>query len=89
MAWIRNVNQAVLTQKGVTLPEYALDPIPLDSPGVWLYQGQIWHNERNAVLSIDGQDLTDVDLNDPEQVAAWVGLVFLEEYQAGQILGLG
>lgn len=91
-AWVRDVNAAVLRQYGVRLPEYALDPIPTDPPeaaGVWLYSNQSWHNERNSVLGIQGQDLADVDLTDVEQRAAWIGLVFAEEYQAAQILGLG
>lgn len=89
MAWIRDNNRIIQADVGVQLPEYALSNIPLANSGVWLYQNQDWHNRRNAVLGIKGNDLTDVDFSDPEQLATWIFLLFTEEQQAGAILGLG
>lgn len=72
----------------VTLPFYVLDPIPEKEIGTWLYNHQAAHNAQNAILGITGNDLTDVDFNKPDQLAAWIANHFDEHYQAHQILGL-
>jgi len=83
-------NQAILEKTGLQLPTYVLDPISLDNNGRenWLQLHQDIHSRTNAVLGIAGNDLSDVDFNSPEQVAAWVWLHAQEHVQASNKLGL-
>ena len=80
----------VLYQKlGVNLDQYVLDPIPKESTGVWVYQHQIMHQQMDALLGIDGNDLSDVDFRDPNELAGWIYLNSSEHFQASNILGIG
>lgn len=81
--------QAVLTQKGVLLPLYPVDPINFDALGVWLQNHQQMHNDMNGLLGTSGSDLTDVDFRNPAQAEAWTTLHFMEHQRWVQILGTG
>lgn len=81
--------EAIARRFNVALPTYILDPIPANAPSNWLYTHQAVHNDMNGVLGIAGNDLSDVDFTDPQQVASWVWLHAQEHYQAAQILGIG
>jgi hypothetical protein len=81
-------NQAVAQQFNVQLPYYTLDPIPSGAGLVnWLQLHQNIHSLTNDVLSVVGNDLSDVDFRDPDQVASWVWLHAQEHRQ--QMLKLG
>lgn len=82
------IADSILRKTGTSIQRYILDPIPLNNPGVWLYNHQAAHNVQNGILGITGNDLTSVDFNSPEQVADFVWLHFTEHYQAAQKLGL-
>ena len=82
-------NQAIFVGTGRELSSYVLDPIPTGENLVnWLEAHQDIHNQVNAILGIAGNDLTDVDFNNQEQVAAWVWLHAEEHRQAVQKLGI-
>ena len=82
------INQAILATTGVQLPSYVLDPIPSFDFANWLRRHQDAHNRQNAVLGISGQDLSELDQKNAEQMAAWTQLHFQEHYLASQTLGI-
>lgn len=82
------IRQAILTQKGINLPQYNLDPIPFDAPLDWLAWEQQSHSDVNNVLGTQGHDLEGVDFRDPRQLEAWVWLDYLEHRTWGDILGV-
>lgn len=83
----QQINAAIFSQYGIALPGYVLDPfVPGDTS--WIYSHQTMHNNQDAVLGIEGYDLTDVDFNDQGQLAGWIFLVADEHRQASAILGL-
>ena len=82
-----DVDQAVQRIHGVTLPEFALDPFdPRDT--AWLYHHAVNHNARNAVLGIQGYDLTNADWSTEETMLDWINLHAAEEQYAAQVLNL-
>lgn len=88
MAHHRDINRVIYQQYREALPEYSLDPINPNDMGAWIYQHQEMHNNQNAILSIAGNDLTDVDWKDKGELSAWIQLNFNEHYQANNKLGV-
>lgn len=85
-----NVINAILIQQSVALPVYIMDPIPTFNMGQWLYQHQILHNNNNIVLNTgQGNDLTQIDLNNPAEVADWIWLDAAEHRLWANALGVG
>lgn len=84
----RQITDALARQRSITLPLYALDPIPPSDVLGWLEIHQDAHAAFTQALGIGGFDLTDVDFQNTEQLAAWIRLHALEHQQAAQILGL-
>ena len=84
-----SINRAILARFNQLLPVYVLDPINTHDPNTWLNVHQIVHNLQNQILGIVGNDLSDVDFQNPEQMASWVWLHAQEHYQASNILGIG
>lgn len=76
-----DVNQAILQQHSIALPDFILDPINLADPQTFFEQHQLMHNNSDAVLGISGFDISDVNLKDKEQLAAWIFLVASLHYQ--------
>lgn len=81
---------ALLAQDSVVAPVYILDPIPFFDMGAWLYQHQTMHNNNNLVLNTNtGNDLTQLDVSKPEEVASWVWLNASEHRLWANALGVG
>lgn len=87
MAHHRDINRVIFQRLNIFLPEFSLDPFnPDEIQGVWAQQHQIMHTNQNAVLSISGNDLLDVNWRDEGEREAWIGLNALEHFQANAIL---
>ena len=84
----RLINAAIFTAQGVTLPEYVLDPLPARDFEEWLDLHQAMHNAQNAILGIEGYNLSEVDWKDPSQLEAWTAMHFQEHALAAEILGI-
>lgn len=89
MAHHRDINRRIYELVKVALPEYILDPVNPSDDGTWEYQHQLMHDNQNALLGIDGQDLTDVDWKDSRILTSWVFLNASEHFQASNILEIG
>ena len=84
----QQIINAIRVQKTVDLPVYILDPIPQEDIENWLFRHQVVHNQMNAVLAIQGADLSAVDWNDKDSLADWIQLHFTEHQQASTALGV-
>lgn len=80
---------AIFRNTGVTLPLYPIDPIPPDDFPGWLYTHQSMHNSINAALGLTGNDLTDMDPRQLDQLANWIQLHAAEHVTWGNMLGIG
>ncbi len=85
----RDINRRIYELIKVALPEYILDPVNPDNSGEWEYQHQLMHDDQNAILGIQGQDLTGMDWKDQRLLAAWIYLNVNEHVQASNILEIG
>lgn len=86
----RDINRLIFIATNIALPEFILDPVDIENPGVFSFQHQTMHNNQNSILGITGLDLTDVNWQDDAQKAIWFWLNFQEHYQAsGKLPGLG
>ena len=77
---------------GQQLDQFVLDPFNPKDPGSfqpWLYQHYAMHQQMDAILGIQGYDLTDVDFTNEGLLAGWIQTHASEHMQAGQILNLG
>lgn len=84
----RQIAQELYAQKGLSIPLYPLDPITFNDIATWAMMHQDAHNNQNAALDIAGVDLTDVNFQDPGELASWIYLHASEHMQAAAILGL-
>jgi len=85
----RDINRRIYELIKVALPEYILDPVNPENSGEWEYQHQLMHDNENAILGIQGQDLTGMDWKDQRLLAAWIWLNVNEHVQASNILEIG
>ena len=83
------IRQAIKDQKGLTLPEYQLEPIPWNDIDTWLDNNQQAHIDFTSALGIQSSDLLHTDLQDRNQRAAWIWLNFSECQWACQQLKIG
>jgi hypothetical protein len=84
----RQIAFAIQRKKSVTLAQYALDPMPFQSLGVWVWNHQQMHNAMNSALDLSGFDLTGLDIENKGQVAAWIRLHSSEHVAAAAALGI-
>lgn len=84
----RKIIAAVRRLNGTFLQEFILDPISILDSQNWAYQHQIAHDQMNQVLGTGGNDLRNVDFNDPDSVINFVRIHASEHLQAANILGL-
>lgn len=83
-----SIAQAIQTKTGVILSLPVLDPMPVFDLQNWAVQHQAVHNAMNGVLGLEGNDLTDVNWEKPEEVESWIRLHADEHYKASQVLGI-
>lgn len=77
---------AIQAQYGKNIAQYQLDPIPVSGLEKWLLDHQQAHNDMNAELGTNGEDLSIIDLKDPQAVQAWSWENFSEHRDARSIL---
>ena len=79
---------AIQRQTGIILTTYLIDPIVATDYGGWAYRHQIMHNQQNAVLGIQGNDLTNFDPTNNDVFRGWIELHASEMQQACNLLGI-
>ena len=81
-----DINQAILKKYGLSLPIFPTDPMDLSNLGTWFYWHQTMHNNQNAILGIEGNNLLDVNWTDQGQRTVWVQSNFTEHLEANNAL---
>ena len=76
------IRAAILTQFGVSLTDYQIDPINPNNMGLFLQNNASLHGDMNGVLKLQSSDLEDVNLADEKQLEAWVRLHWQEHTYA-------
>jgi hypothetical protein len=89
MAHHRDIIRLIFETVNIVLPEFQLDPIDPNDTGTWEYQHQQMHQQMDAVLGIDGNDLTGVDWKNPSELSGWIFLNSSEHLQAADLLEIG
>ena len=87
-----DIVRLIFQRTGQQLDSFVLDPFDPQDPDSmqgWLYQHQTMHQQMDAILGIQGYDLTDVDFSNQGILAGWITSHALEHTQAAQILGVG
>ena len=85
----RDINRVLYQLTGANLAEFVLDPIDPGNTGVWEDQHQVMHQNQNAILGIQGFDLSEVDFKNQDLLTGWITLNANEHFQAANILGIG
>ena len=80
--------QAVKRKKSVKLTQYAIFPFNRENVEAILLAHQLYHDDMNGVLKLNGTDLQQVDLQDKTNIAVWTNQNFQEHYSARQALGI-
>lgn len=84
----RDYIRVIFQNFGISLPEYQLDPIDPQNPGLWPYHHQQMHDQINAILGIPGYNLQEIDFSDREGLQAWADLNNDLHQRTSTILGL-
>ena len=80
------IRQAIFTQKNINLTEYQLYPINFNDFTSWLENVQHAHDDFNSVLGLQSSDIESVDPKNPQQLEAWIYLVYQEVFDASAAL---
>lgn len=87
MAHHRDVLAYTAAKYSVSIPEFVLDPIPVDT-GAWAVQHQLMHNIQDALLNIPGYDLSEPDFTKPDSMQSWIWLNADLHRQEADITGI-
>ena len=82
------IARAVLQVKKVELIVPSIFPINIANIQVWLQNHQGLHNAQNALLGIQGNDLSSLNWTDEKQREGFFYLNFVEHRSAGQNVGV-
>jgi hypothetical protein len=82
------ISQRLFQTKGLHIQIYPLDPIPLANRTFWLEIHQAAHDDFNGALGFAGNDLSDVDFNNKDQVEVWIRLHAIEHLAASNALNI-
>lgn len=89
MAHHRDVIAYIDRVHGIQLPEYSLDPMPVDDLGTWALQHNAMHQSQDEILGVAGFDLTELDLGNQEAFTGWVHLNADLHYLESAATGVG
>lgn len=82
------IRQAIADQRGINLPYYQLDPIPMFAFSQWAEWNQQSHIDMNNVLNAPSVDLETLDPRDENVLRAWIYLHWQEHQTAERTLGI-
>lgn len=78
--------QAIQQQTGIVLIQYQVDPINFISPFDFLRRHAQTHTDMNGALGLQSIDLSELDINDPKKVEAWIYSNYQEHNNAHEAL---
>ena len=77
-----DMNQQIQKRYGVTMPSFILDPFDPNNSATWEAQHQDLHVAMRQVLNISGFDLSEVNWQIPDSLAAWIQANAAEHIEA-------
>lgn len=72
----------------VSLPVYQLDPVNFQSPFDFIWRHAQTHTDMNGALGLQSIDLSELDINDPNKVQAWIYSNYQEHNNVHEALGI-
>lgn len=72
----------------IMLPVYQLDPINFQDPQDFIWRHAQTHTDMNGALGLQSIDLSELDINDPNKVAAWIYSQYQEHNNMHEALGI-
>ena len=88
MAHHRLVNGAVYDSSGQNQDLFVLDPMTLDNLGAWTEQHPQMHAAQDAVLGIQGFDISFLDPRDAQSVAVFISQNYELHYAEALATGM-
>lgn len=76
------IRQAIFDQMQINLPQYLLDPIPMNDTKIFLQRNASAHADMNGALGAQGSNLLDANLAEQRELQAWIYLHYLEHQTA-------
>jgi hypothetical protein len=67
-----DISAAILAQKKMMVINLVLEPLDPQAIQVWLLNHQAVHVQQTGILGVDGQDFTNLNLQDRESLLEWV-----------------
>jgi hypothetical protein len=88
--WIdhQDIQQAIQVQEKLDLEVYVIWPWQDSDTNGLLQSHQEFHDDMNAALGLNGQDLSSINFNDAEAVSAWIWEHYIEHQAAHMALGI-
>lgn len=71
MMWHRSMNVRILAVHHIALPEFVLDPVDLSQGSNFPQNHQTMHNNIDAILGVQGQDLLSIEWSDESARIGW------------------
>jgi hypothetical protein len=87
----RDIIRLVMATKGINLEEFQLQPFdPNDEAGfqAFLNSHQSMHTALDQALGQNSYNLSELDWNNPNELAWWIGQHYIEHQAASSILGI-
>ena len=81
------IRQAALA-RSVTLIDYEIDPVNREFITDWLDRNQQLHVDMDGLVGAQSVDLQDVDLQDRNQLVAWIRLHWIDHQTVETQLGI-
>ncbi len=72
----------------IILPVYQLDPINFKDPADFIWRHAQTHTDMNGALGLQSIDLSELDIKDPNKVAAWIYSQYQEHNNVHEALGI-
>lgn len=82
------IRAAILSQYGINLTDYQIDPIDPNNTTQFLQNNASLHGDMNSILKLQSSDLEDVNLGDERELEAWTRLHYQEHLYAELKLGV-
>lgn len=72
----------------IMLQQYQLDPINFADPMSFIWRHAQTHTDMNGALGLQSIDLSELDIKDPNKVAAWIYSQYQEHNNVHEALGI-
>lgn len=72
----------------IMLNQYQLDPVNFENPEDFIWRHAQTHTDMNGALGLQSIDLSELDIHDPNKVAAWIYSQYQEHNNVHEALAI-